>query len=328
MRLFNFSKPLSVLLLSASALVLCTPIHAQTPYPYKPITEIVGTPPGASDQMVRLVSDSVQAQLGQPFVVINKVGANGVLAVNSVINASPDGYTLMFGSMSTMTMNPFVYAAAKYNATEDLVPVAQHATYPMMWVASKKSGIRSLHEMINYGKQKPNEFFVGHIGEGGMAALIERAFFDKHGLKATFVTYPGNAQTVMAMQANDIQISVEPFILAMPQSRNSLFTPLAVTSTERNKTMPELPSATEAGLSDFGMDAWFGFFAPKGTPSAITNKLNGAINKALQEPKIKNSIEDGGGVIKLMEAKAFGKQVADDLQRFSSMIPASGVAPK
>lgn len=320
----RFNDALRVLL----SVFLLSTAFAQNGFPNKPITVIVGTPPGASDQMVRSISDSLQAQLGQPLVVINKVGANGVLAVNSVINSSPDGYTLMFGSMSTMTMNPFVYSSAKYSATDNLIPVAQYATYPMMWVASKKSGIRSLNEMINFAKQKQQDFFVGHIGEGGMAALVERSLFDKYGLKPTYVTYPGNAQTVMAMQANDIQISVEPFILAVSQSKGGLFTPLGVTSSERNKAMPDLPSATELGMMDFGMDAWFGFFAPKNTPTSIINKLNLAINNALSESKTRAAIEEAGGVIKQLDARGFSKIVSDDIQRFSTMIPASGVVPK
>jgi tripartite-type tricarboxylate transporter receptor subunit TctC len=308
-------------------LAFSTVASTQTEFPTKPITVVVTTPPGGTDQMVRMLSDSVQAQIGQPLVVVNRVGVNGVIAINSVMSAQADGHTILFASMSAMTMNPFVYNTAKYNAAEDLIPIAQHAVYPMMWIASKKSGITSMADMLRYAKQNPDKFFVGNIGEGGMAALVQRLYFDKHGIKPTYVPYAGNPQTVMALQSNDIQISVEPYLLALQQARQGLYTPLATTSAERNKTMPDLPTVKEAGM-DFGLDAWFGFFAPKGTSQAVILKLNTAINKALQEPRIKQYFEEGGGAIRPLDPISFSKVVADDHKRFSSLVPSSGLLPK
>ncbi|VCU69618.1 Tripartite tricarboxylate transporter family receptor [Pigmentiphaga humi] len=298
---------------------------AQGDFPARPVSVVVGTPPGVSDQMVRMVGESVQEQLGQPFVVLTKTGANGLISVNYVSNAPPDGYTLLFGSMSTLTMNPFVYANARYNPTVDLVPVAQHAVYPMLWTASKKSGITSLKELVAYAKANPGRFFVGHHGEGGMSYLTQYRFFQRHDVKPVYVPYGGNAQTLVALQANDIQASVEPFLVALPQARNGMFTPLAVTSVERNRALPDVPGFMEDGMSDYGMEAWFGFFAPKGMPAELVNKLNGAINKALLDPKVRRLVEEGGGVLRPVDAGAFAQTVAADYKRFSAWIPEAGV---
>lgn len=331
----HFTRRKAILhgLLSAAAVATvaaAAPAAAQAQnFPSKPITVTVGSAAGGIDVLVRLMTDSLGARLGQPVVVVNRSGANGLIAVDGVKRAEPDGHTLLFATVSTMVMNPMVYKNASYHAIDDFEPIGHHAFMPMVWVANKDTGLRSLQDVVAYAKKHPGKLNLTNHGAGGMAAVFETLFARQHNIDVVLVPHNGAAQSISRLIAGDVQVGLETLSTVLPRIKSGDVVPLAVTSGKRIPSLPNVQSWTEAGMpQDYGTYAWYGFFAPKGTPKAAVAKLNEAINKTLQEPRIKEQMESVGGVFEYMSAEQFRRHVAQDIRRFTEMMAAAGISPQ
>jgi tripartite-type tricarboxylate transporter receptor subunit TctC len=317
----------TALMLWAVAIAAPVQANAET-YPTKQITVTVGSAPGGIDTLVRMLTDSMNASLGQPVIIVNRPGANGLIGVEAVKRAAPDGYNILFATVSTMVMNPLVYKNATYDATADFEPIAHHAFMPMVWIANKDTGFRSLKDVVEFSKKNPGKLNMANHGAGGMAAVFEALFAKQHKIDVALIPHNGAAQSILRLTAGDVQVSLETLSVVMPRIKSGDVIPLAVTSGSRIPSLPNVPSWTEAGMpAEYGNFAWYGFFAPKGTPKPVVDKLNAAINKALQEPRVRNYMEAVGGVFELFTAQQFRNQVAKDQKLFSVMIPAAGITP-
>lgn len=298
-------------------------------YPEKPISITIGSAPGAIDTLVRMLTESLADKLGQPVVVLNKPGANGLLAVEDVRQSKPDGYNILFATTSTMVINPFVYKSANYHAAEDFEPIGHHTFMPMVWIANKESGFKNLGDVIRAAKENPDSVFMGNHGAGGAAAILETAFAKVHDLDIVLVPHPSAAQSIMRLLANDVQVNVETLSTIMPRIKQNEVTPLAITGGTRLDSLPDVPSWTEFGMpEDHGILFWYGFFAPKGTPKPIVDKLNEAINDAVQQPKVRDFMESMGGTIVPLSSDEFRNQVIKDRDFFARLLPTLDISPQ
>lgn len=295
-------------------------------YPDRPITITTGSAPGGIDTLARMLTDSLTASLGQPVIVVNKPGANGLLGVEEVRHAKPDGYNILFAPTSHMVINPLVYKMATYDAIRDFEPIGHHAFMPMVWIANKDAGLHELQDVVQRAKEKPAGLFMGNHGAGGAAAIMEMLFAKTHDLDVVLVPHPSAPQSIMRLIAGDVQVSVETLSTIMPRIKGNQVTPLAVTGASRVKSLPKVPSWLEAGIPDkYAIQFWYGFFAPKDTPRPIVDKLNAAINDAVQQPKVKNMMEDLGGNIVPLSAQEFRDQVMKDKNLFRELAHTIGL---
>lgn len=301
----------------------------QDAYPTKPITVTVGSGPGSLDLLVRVLTESLSASLGQPVIISNRPGANGAISVEYVKHLPPDGYNIMFNAGSAMAINPLVNKAAKYNAVEDFEAIGQHAQMPMIWVANKDSSFRSLQDVVAYARANPGALSVAYHGYGGGAMIYETLLAKQYGLNFVQVPHQTAALSIQRLMAGDVSVSVETLSTVMPFITSGAVRPLAVVGKTRLKTLPGVPSWTEGIMpSKYGITSWYGFFAPKGTPKPIINKLNAALIKAMNEPKVRAHMESLGGTYQHLSPEEFKEFVRREVAWYADVLPAAGFVPQ
>jgi tripartite-type tricarboxylate transporter receptor subunit TctC len=277
----------------AGATLPSTALHAQS-YPDRPVKVIVSSAPGGIDTIVRLIAPALQERAGQPFVVDNKAGANGILGVQAVTSSPADGYTILFTTISTLTINPFVYQSLPYHPLKDLEPIALHATLPMVWVAHPARGFRNLKDVVAYAKANPGKLTIGNPGNGSFGHLLQEALRKKHAIDVTLVPFKTTPQAMTETLAGRVDVCVDNLSNLMPHISQDKLVPLAVTSRQRSSVLPKVASWLEEGVADFEAVAWYAFMAPKGTPQMIVEKLNADITAAIQSPAARKYLESTG----------------------------------
>jgi len=283
--------------LGAAAMAVGLPwsgiVRAQA-YPDKPVRVIVSSAPGGIDTIVRLIAPALQDRTGQPFVVENRAGANGILGVQAVTSAAPDGYTILFTTISTLTINPVVYASLPYHPLKDLEPIALHATLPMVWVAHPARGFKSLKDVIAYARANPGKLNVGNPGNGSFGHLLQEALRKKHNIDVTLVPFKTTPQAMTETLAGRVDLCVDNVSNLMPHISQGKLTPLAVTSRQRSSALPAVASWLEDGSGEFEAVAWYAFMAPKGTSQSVLDKLNAEITAAIESPAARKYLQSTG----------------------------------
>lgn len=316
------------LVLAGSLAGSAAPARAES-FPTKPITVTVGSTPGGFDTLVRMLADSMAATLGQPVIVSNRPGANGMLGADTVRRSAPDGYNILFATNSTMVINPLVYKAATYSALNDFEPIGQHTQMPMVWIANKQTSFHTLEDVIAFAKKNPGLLKASNHGPGGGAALYENLLAKQYGLEINQVPHPSASQSILRLMAGDVQVGVETLSTIMPRIANGDVRPLAITGSSRVTSLPQVPSWTEGTMpARYGSLAWYGFFAPKGTPSDVVAKLNAAINKALQEPRTRENITTvWGGSIASQTPEEFRAFLRKETDFYQDVVKSIGLTP-
>ncbi|MFC6284907.1 MULTISPECIES: Bug family tripartite tricarboxylate transporter substrate binding protein [Polaromonas] len=268
-----------VLALSAAA-----PALAQN-YPSKPIKIIVPYPAGGStDQIARLISVPMSKSMGQPVVVENISGGNTMIGASTAARAAPDGYTLMVNSLA-YSVNLLVTKSPSYKA-EDFIPVAGLMSNPYVLSVNQTVPATSLKELIDYAKREPSKVNAASLGVGGVTHLLNERFAAMVGVPLTSVQYRGAAPALVDLMSGQVQFFIDNVVTSIPHIRADKLRPLAVSSTERSPLMPNVPTFRELGYPRMTQDAWFGLFAPKGTPQGIVERLNAEAQKALAAPEV------------------------------------------
>lgn len=283
---------------AAAALALCTLTAAtllpSSPaaaagYPDRPVKIVVGFPPGGgNDVLARLLAERLQAQMGQPFVVENRPGANGFIAFDAVKRAKADGYTLLIGPSSGMTVNPAVYKKLPYDPVADFAPVSMIGGFPLLVVVNPATAYRSLADLVQAAKAKP-----GSIDYGSAATSFQLAtemFAQQAHLRLNHIPYKGSAQAVQAVLANQVPMTFGDSAAVIPQIRAGKLRALAVTTGKRIASLPEVPTVEEAGVPDYEILLWSGLFAPAGTPAPVVAALQAGVQQALHDPKMQASL--------------------------------------
>jgi tripartite-type tricarboxylate transporter receptor subunit TctC len=254
-------------------------------YPAKPIRLIVGfLPGGGSDIFGRLIAQSLTERIGQQVVVENRPGAGGTIATEAVVRAAPDGYTLLLGSPSEIAINPELYTRLAFDPRKDLAPVAVFATTPLVLVVHPALPVKNVKDLIALAKARPGEMNYGSAGSGSMTHLASAIFVASAGTNIVHVPYKGIGGAIPDLVAGQVQVITAPVPVVLALVQAGRLRPLGVTTSQRAKALPEVPTIAEAGVKDYEVTHWYGPFAPVATPREIISKLHGEIAQALRSP--------------------------------------------
>ena len=296
-------------------------------YPQKPITVMVGFPPGTStDTVARILSEKMSKDLGQPIIIKNKPGAGGTLAPADVAKADPDGYTLLISATAPMGSAAHLMKNLPYSPLKDFVPIGQTSWLPYLLVTNKTKGLDTYEKVIEYARAHPDKLTFASIGEGTTSHLIMDTFLKKAGVKMTHIPYKGSAQSLADVIGGNVDMTFDTLVSEYPHVKSGRLNAIVVSTTNRAEMDPSIPTAQEKGIKDFNLGAWLGYFAPKGTPKDIVDKLHKALNDALKDPETNKKLKALGSEVVMSESsQEFGKFVAFNYNLWGDIIKQSGV---
>jgi len=282
--------------LVAAALLACGSAWAQA-YPTKPIRAVVPFAAGsATDQIGRAFAEKMQAMLGQPVVVDNKPGANGMLGAAEVAKAAPDGYTILIGTNSTNAALKFLMKQLPYDQDKAFAPVGYIGSVPLMVAVNNDVPAKTLKELIDLAKAKPGQTSVAYASTSQQVSSEMLA--SMAGVKFNMVPYKAGPAAMTDLIGGQVMVFTADFAVTVPQHKAGKIRGLAVTSTKRAAAVPELPTVNEAlGLKDYELTAYFAVFAPAGTPAEAINRMNAAVNAAANSKDIQDKFAPNGFAI-------------------------------
>lgn len=283
---------LSCLALAASL----TTAYAQTRPQAKATTLAVGYPAGGSvDLVARVIAEPLGKRLGGQIIVENVGGAGGTIGAQKVVTAEPDGYTLLLGSGSEVSIARIYNAAVKYNGETDLTPLGLIGVTPMVFVAGAKAGVKTMPEAIALAKNNPGKLNFASSGIGTPLHVAGELINLKAGTTIKHVPYRGAAQMVQDLLGNNIEFGVFVLSSALPHIESGKMIPLAVTTPERSRAAPQIPALSEfAKMKDYNMNVWFGLFGPAKLPAPMAAKLNKELGEVLRDPAVWQKLQKAG----------------------------------
>ncbi len=307
------------------ALLLAASTVANAAFPDKPIRIVIGFPAGGPlDQHARLLTDRLQAVLGQPIIVDYKSGAGGTVGAQDVMKAAPDGYTLMLANTGVMVINPALYTKLPYNTLKDFTPIARTAMQPLALLVNPKLPVKNLKEFIDYAKARPGQVNYGSAGNGGISHLVPEMFKNATGLFLVHIPYRGSAPAFTDLMAGQVQFMGESIPQAANYHKQGKVRALAVTSKERNPALPDVPTVIESGVKGFEVVGFYGFLAPAGLPKDVTARLSDAFKQVMSNPDIRNRMVTQGADPAFMGSEEFGQFLAAEMPRWAAAVKASG----
>lgn len=300
---------------------------AQAPtYPAKPIRMLVGfAPGGAADHVARAMSEALGKAMGQPIVIENRAGAGSSIAAEAAAKAAPDGYTILIASPSSISVNPALNPKLGYTA-RDLMPITKVTTSPLVIAANPAQGITSIKDLIDKAKKAPGTLNYATSGNGSAPHLGAALFLQITGVQMTHIPFRGGGPAVQSVIAGDTQLTfgTPPSVLPMVQAGR--LRGLAVSTRERSALVPGVPGMAEAGLPEYGIEFWYGFFVPVGTPPAIVKKIFDATTVALQQPSVKASLAREGTDVALSSSpEQFATFLNEDAKFWVKLVKDAGV---
>lgn len=272
---------------------------AQTAYPSRPISVVIGYPAGGSvDAVGRAVADGLGKKLGATTVIENAGGAAGAIGVQRVVNAMPDGYTLAFGSSSEFVATQLLNPAQKYDAARDLVPVGYVGSIPLVLVASRQSGVTTLAQFVSTVKANPGKTSYGTSGIGSMLHFSGELVKKQAGLSIIHIPYRGAGNIGSDLSGGAIEFAFLGPGAAQPFIDAGRIVPIAVTSAQRIPLLPEVPALGEhPALKGYELVAWYALMAPRKTPPEVVARLQAALQQTLLEPAVRQRLEQIGVVV-------------------------------
>jgi len=293
-------------------------------YPSRPIKWVVGYPPGgATDIIARLLGQRLQEKLGQPFVIENKPGAGNNIATESVINAEPDGYTLLLVNPANY-INTSLYANLKFNLPRDIAPVASFNRVPNVMTVNKDVPAKTVTEFIDYVKANPGKVNLASSGNGTSVHLSGEMFMAMTGAKMTHVPYRGAAPALTDLIGGQVQVIFDNMPSVLQHIKSGTLRALAVTSTQRSEQLPDTPTVADT-VPGYEASALFGMGAPKNTPKEIIAKLNATVNEILAEPAIKARLIELGGAPLIQTPEQFGKDIVAETEKWKKVVEGAGL---
>jgi tripartite-type tricarboxylate transporter receptor subunit TctC len=297
-------------------------------YPARPITIVVPFPAGGpTDAVARIVAERMRTSLGQSLMIENVAGAGGSVGIGRVARASPDGYTIALGIWSTQVVNAAIYSLS-YDVVKDFEPIALLASSPLMVAGNKSLPANDLKELIAWLKANPDKALQGTAGVGSPEHVAGVLFQHLTDTRYQFVHYRGTAPAMQDLMAGHIDFCITSPVLVLPQLGSGSVKAYAVTTAKRLPSALTIPTAEEAGLKGFQLSVWLGFFAPKGTPKAIVEKLNAASVESLSLPEVRSHFADLGLELFPREQETpavLGALQKSDIEKWWPIIKAAGI---
>ncbi|MBQ0131305.1 MAG: tripartite tricarboxylate transporter substrate binding protein [Comamonas sp.] len=317
-------KTMRTALALAAGVLLSVSAQAQN-FPSKPIRIVMGFPAGGPlDQHARLLSDKLQAELGQPIVMDYKPGAGGTLGAQDVMKSPADGHTLMIANTGVMVINPAIYPKLPYETLRDFTPIARTAMQPLALLVSNDMPTKTLGELISYAKANPGKVNFGSAGNGGISHLVPEMLKSTAGIDMLHIPYKGSAPAFTDLMGGQVQFMAESIPQAASYHKQGKVRALAVTSKERNPALPDIPTAMEAGLKGFEVVGFYGFLAPAGTPKPVVERLSQAFEKVMGNAELRERMVSQGANPDFMGAAQFKSFLEGEMPRWADAVKKSG----
>ena len=312
----------SLLIALGLAALTATPALAQA-WPNKTIRMVVPWPPGGGNDILgRILAEALSGPLGQSVIVDNKGGANGLIGAEAVAKAAPDGYTIMFHSVSTHLINASFYNKVPYDTLGDFAPVSLIGEAAHILVANPGFAGKTVSEIVAMAKAQPGSLSYASFGTGSTSHLSGELLNIMTGVKLTHIPYKGIGPGLVDMIAGRVQMLLATPAATSPHMKSGKVKALAVTSARRSRLLPDVPTLVESGLTDFDVSGWFGLFAPTGTPAPIVEALNREVVEILKLPEVQAQLTADGSEPAPVSAAEFRASMLRELDRWDKVIKA------
>ena len=309
--------------LGLALLALLPASAAGQAYPARAIRMIVTYPPGgATDLLGRVVGQKLSERLGQPVVVENRAGGGGNIGAEFVAKTTPDGYTIMIGGVPH-AINMSLYAKLNYDLASDLMGISQVATYPSMIAVHPSLPVKSVKDLIALARARPGELNFG-ASPGSPNHLAIELVNVMAKVKMVHIGYKGTGPMLIDLISGQIQLASVGFPGATPHVRAGRLRPIAVTSLQRSKLLPDLPTAAESGLPGFDVTSWYGVLGPARMPPDIVARLNGEIRAGVEADDVKSKLSAVGAEIATTSPEEFSRIIRSEIERWAKIVKASG----
>jgi tripartite-type tricarboxylate transporter receptor subunit TctC len=324
----RWSASLAILLLAVGLGGNFDVARAQT-YPNRTITLVIPFPPGGSTSIVgRVIADKMSQLLGQSIVVDNRGGAGGTVGTKAVTKSDPDGYTLLLGYTGTLAIGPSLYRNVGYDPRKDFAAVGMIGSAPSSLVVHPSFPAKTVTELIAYAKANPGKVNFGSAGIGTVGHITGEYFAHASGIQIVHIPYKGTGPALSDLLGGHIPMSFSPVATTAANVKAGLLRGLAVTSTKRNKLLPDVPTMIEAGVPGFEASLVYGLVAPAGTPRPVIERLNKALRDALASEDVRKQLELDGTEITLSTPEQYADFIDKDEKKWSELVKTSGVEPE
>jgi tripartite-type tricarboxylate transporter receptor subunit TctC len=307
--------------LAFAGLVGALPVHAQN-YPVRPVRIIVPfSPGGATDVPARILAQRLSEAFGHQIVIDNRPGAGGVLGADAVAKAPPDGYTLLL-TATTHVISASLYKKLPYDAIRDFAPVMLIGSGPNVLTVHPSLPAKNVRELIALAKARPGKIDYASSGNGSSQHLFGALFMSLADIRMMHIPYKGSAPATTDLIAGQVSVGFPGIALVLPHTKAGRLRALAVTSAERSKAMPDVPSIAEAGVPGYAATLWLGLLAPRGTPPQIVQKLFDEIAKLLRQPEVESAYLATGTDVTISNPEQFGLFVKAEYDKWAKVIKA------
>lgn len=299
--------------------------HAQS-YPTKPVRMIVPfAPGGTSEVLARMIGQKMGEQLGQTIIVDTRPGASGSLGTGITAAAQPDGYTILFTSLSPVVINVNLRSLkVTYDPQKDLAPISVITKVPSVFTVHGDSALRSIKDLIAAAKASPGKLSYGSSGVGSVNHLIGEMFRLSAGIEVLHVPYKGAGQGLVGLMTKEVTMILAAPPAVLPQIRSNQLRGLAVSGASRSPALPNVPTVIESGIPGFDLSAWYCLMAPGGTPRPVVEKIRDALIKTITVPPVSERLVAEGAAPEPSTPEEFAKLIASDLKTWARAVQVSG----
>jgi len=295
----------------------------------RPIRFLVTSPPGgANDTQARVLGAKLAEQLGQPAVIDNRAGGSGMIAAEIVAKSAPDGYTLLFGTNSTFSVNPSLFPKAPYDTLRDFAPVTVTVMTPHVLLVHPSLPATTVKELIALARAQPGRLNYASSGNGSAFHLGMELLKTTAGVSIVHVPFKGSALSANAMIAGEVQMMLVGMPTGMPLAKSGRARVLGVANPERSALAPELPTIAEAGVPGFGYQSWFGVAAPAGTPRSVIARLHEGFDRPLRQADVRERLAALGYEVIAATPQQMARQIREDTKKWAKVIRDSGATPE
>ncbi|PIF76061.1 tripartite-type tricarboxylate transporter receptor subunit TctC [Variovorax sp. 54] len=311
----------------ACLLAATVPVHAQS-YPDKPVKlQVPFAPGGTTDIIARVISEPLGRHLGQSVIVENKSGAGGAIGAAETARATPDGYALGIGTVSTTAANPAINPKVPYNPKTDFTPIINLAATPNVIAVHPSFPARDYKGFIEVLKKNPGKYAYATAGTGSIGHLQMELYKGMAGASVTHIPYRGSGPALNDTVAGQVAMIFDNLPSALPFIKDRRLIPIVVAASERLKDLPDVPTFKEVGLAPVNRMAYYGIVGPKGLPKDVVDKVHAAARKSLEDPAVRKRIQDTGSFVVGNTPQEFTQQIAAEFDVYKKVVDTAGLTP-
>ena len=303
----------------------CGVVLAQS-WPSKPVRLIVPFPPGGgNDVIARAVAQRLGERLGQPVVVENRAGANGIVGLQALMQAAPDGHTIAVGAAGPLAVNPSLYDKLPYDAVKDFAPITNLVNFPLLLVTHPSVAAKSTRELVALAKAQPGKLHYSSPGSGNSGHLAGELFNTMAGVKTVHVPYKGQGPALTDLIAGQVQMLYSSIPSVLPHVRQGQLNAIAVGSAKRIPSLPDIPTIAESGVPGYEAYSWVGMVAPAATPRAVVARLNREIVEILKEKDVAEKLNGQGALPVGDTPEQFGNYIKAEIEKWGAVVRSSNI---